>query len=405
MKKNKNVYDGAEMVPENVENTHKKGKSLTGRIFRWMCLAVGGSLMLVCIINILLSYTYLKQALVNEMDEVVHTASNTISNQLESVVNAITQISADADFSDVADVSAIRSKCISVARDNSMYVKVDMTDRDGKGLNDDSLNWSDDPAYREVIETNKAVVGEPYFYEKTGKVVMDVTVPVISNDINRLLRAVLRITVDVNVFSNVIGQISIGDTGYAMVVDAKGNIIAHPDSELIPQMMNYISLASQDGSYQTMADCVSSAIAGESGFGEVTLDGVSKYVSYAPISNAKGWSCIMIATPSEHTQSIYNSVVIGMIVTVVCFALSVLLIITIVKKIISPVKQCSDRIVTLSHGDLHQQELDFGKKIDKEISQLSESTNLHQQEYKRNHIRHRHYAQNARKRRSYVQAG
>ena len=376
MKKNKNVYDGAEMVPENVENTHKKGKSLTGRIFRWMCLAVGGSLMLVCIINILLSNTYLKQALVNEMDEVVHTASNTISNQLESVVNAIKQISADADFSDVADVSAIRSKCISVARDNSVYVKVDMTDRDGKGLNDDSLNWSDDPAYREVIETNKAVVGEPYYYEKTGKVVMDVTVPIISNDINKLLRAVLRITVDVNVFSNVIGQISIGDTGYAMVVDAKGNIIAHPDSELIPQMMNYISLASQDGSYQTMADCVSSAIAGESGFGEVTLDGVSKYVSYAPISNAKGWSCIMVATPSEHTQSIYNSVVIGMIVTVVCFALSVLLIITIVKKIISPVKQCSDRIVTLSHGNLHQQELDFGKKIDKEISQLSESTNL-----------------------------
>ena len=376
MKKNKNVYDGAEMVPENVENTHKKGKSLTGRIFRWMCLAVGGSLMLVCIINILLSYTYLKQALVNEMDEVVHTASNTISNQLESVVNAITQISADADFSDVADVSAIRSKCISVARDNSMYVKVDMTDRDGKGLNDDSLNWSDDPAYREVIETNKAVVGEPYFYEKTGKVVMDVTVPIISNDINKLLRAVLRITVDVNVFSNVIGQISIGDTGYAMVVDAKGNIIAHPDSELIPQQMNYISLASQDGSYQAMADCVSSAIAGESGFGEVKLDGVSKYVSYAPISNAEGWSCIMVATPSEHTQSIYNSVVIGTIVAVVCFALSVLLIITIVKKIISPVKQCSDRIVTLSHGDLHQQELDFGKKIDKEISQLSESTNL-----------------------------
>ena len=376
MKKNKNVYDGAEMVPENVENTNKKGKSLTGRIFRWMCLAVGGSLMLVCIINILLSYTYLKQALVNEMDEVVHTASNTISNQLESVVNAITQISADADFSDVADVSAIRSKCISVARDNSMYVKVDMTDRDGKGLNDDSLNWSDDPAYREVIETNKAVVGEPYYYEKTGKVVMDVTVPIISNDINKLLRAVLRITVDVNVFSNVIGQISIGDTGYAMVVDAKGNIIAHPDSELIPQQMNYISLASQDGSYQAMADCVSSAIAGESGFGEVKLDGVSKYVSYAPISNAEGWSCIMVATPSEHTQSIYNSVVIGTIVAVVCFALSVLLIITIVKKIISPVKQCSDRIVTLSHGDLHQQELDFGKKIDKEISQLSESTNL-----------------------------
>lgn len=376
MAKNKELNKGLGKLSENVKEINKKRKSLTGRIFKWMCLAVGGSLMLVCIINILLSNTYLKQALVNEMDEVAHTASNTISNQLESVVNAITQISADADFSDVADVSAIRSKCISVARDNSMYVKVDMTDRDGKGLNDDSLNWSDDPAYREVIETNKAVVGEPYFYEKTGKVVMDVTVPIISNDINKLLRAVLRITVDVNVFSNVIGQISIGDTGYAMVVDAKGNIIAHPDSELIPQQMNYISLASQDGSYQTMADCVSSAIAGESGFGEVTLDGVSKYVSYAPISNAEGWSCIMVATPSEHTGNIYNSIIIGSIVAAICFVLSVLLIIAIVKKIIKPVKQCSDQIVTLSHGDLHQPPLDFGNNIDKEISQLSESTNL-----------------------------
>ena len=376
MAKNKELNKGLGKLSENVKEINKKRKSLTGRIFKWMCLAVGGSLMLVCIINILLSNTYLKQALVNEMDEVAHTASNTISNQLESVVNAITQISADADFSDVADVSAIRSKCISVARDNSMYVKVDMTDRDGKGLNDDSLNWSDDPAYREVIETNKAVVGEPYFYEKTGKVVMDVTVPIISNDINKLLRAVLRITVDVNVFSNVIGQISIGDTGYAMVVDAKGNIIAHPDSELIPQQMNYISLASQDGSYQTMADCVSSAIAGESGFGEVTLDGVSKYVSYAPISNAEGWSCIMVATPSEHTGNIYNSIIIGSIVAAICFVLSVLLIIAIVKKIIKPVKQCSDQIVTLSHGNLHQPPLDFGNNIDKEISQLSESTNL-----------------------------
>jgi len=42
---------------------------------------------------------------------------------------------------------------------------------------------------------------------------------------------------------------------------------------------------------------------------------------------------------------------------------------------VKPVKLCSDRIVTLSQGDLHAEPLDFGKNIDKEISQLSESTN------------------------------
>ena len=85
---------------------------------------------------------------------------------------------------------------------------------------------------------------------------------------------------------------------------------------------------------------------------------MDKYVTYAPIANTEGWSCLVVATPSEYTDSLKMSLYIGTAVAVICFVVSVLVILTIVKKVIKPVKLCSDRIVTLSQGDLHAEPLD-----------------------------------------------
>lgn len=378
MKKNKNIQEGLEKFSENVKNVDKKRKSLTGRIFKWMCLAVGGSLLLVGGINIILSYTYLKNALVTEMDEVTQMASTTISNQVTSVIDSITQLTVDTSFLDLRNPEAVQNKCLSLRDDYDYYVDVNVINQVSECVNNETNDYSSDENYKSCFNDDKIIFTDPYVFKlnENKYLVSDIYVPIHTTDIAKNVMGVLHVKLNINVFSKVISNISIGDTGYAIVVDKNGYVIAQPDQDTLTDHLSYIELARNDSSYSAMADVISKAINVESGFSEVVLQGVSKYVSYAPIDGTEGWSCIMVATPFEHTQSIYNSVVIGTIVAVVCFALSVLLIITIVKKIISPVKQCSDRIVTLSHGDLHQQELDFGKKIDKEISQLSESTNL-----------------------------
>lgn len=378
MKKNKNIQEGLEKLSENVKNVDKKRKSLTGRIFKWMCFAVGGSLLLVGGINIILSYTYLKNALVTEMDEVTQMASTTISNQVTSVIDSITQLTVDTSFLDLRNPEAVQNKCLSLRDDYDYYVDVNVINQVSECVNNETNDYSSDENYKSCFNDDKIIFTDPYVFKlnENKYLVSDIYVPIHTTDIAKNVMGVLHVKLNINVFSKVISNISIGDTGYAIVVDKNGYVIAQPDQDTLTDHLSYIELARNDSSYSAMADVISKAINVESGFSEVVLQGVSKYVSYAPIDGTEGWSCIMVATPAEHTQSIYNSVVIGTIVAVVCFALSVLLIITIVKKIISPVKQCSDRIVTLSHGDLHQQELDFGKKIDKEISQLSESTNL-----------------------------
>lgn len=378
MAKNKELEKGLGKLSENVKEINKKRKSLTGRIFKWMCLAVGGSLLLVGAINIIFSYTYLKESLVTQMDEVARMASTTISNQVNNVIDSITQLTVDTSLLDLRDSDTVRNKCLSLRDDYDYYIDVNAINQVAECVNDEKKDYSSDENYKSCYSENKVIFTDPYVYtlNENTYLVSDIYVPIHTTDIAKNVMGVLHVKLNVDVFSDVIGNISIGETGYAIVVDRNGYIIAQPDSTLLAEHLSYIKLAEDDSSYSSIAECTGKAINGETGFAEVKLEGKDKFVSYAPIEDTNGWSCLMIATPSEHTGNIYKSIIIGSIVAAICFVLSVILIITIVKKIIKPVKQCSDQIVTLSHGDLHQPPLDFGNNIDKEISQLSESTNL-----------------------------
>lgn len=363
-------------ISAEVKEVRKKRKSLTGRIFKWMCLAVGGSLLIVGGVNIVLSSKYLKEALVNEMSDVTRVASVAISGCLESVTSSVLQISNDTGFAEISDVSAISAKCVAVKENNPLYIKVNVINNDGNCVNDDALSFSGNEDFKKAVGTKELVVGSPYYYKEADKVVMDVTAPIMSNGSDKQVNGAVQISVDLSVFSNIIGELTVGQTGYAMVADKTGSIIAHPDSEIVSKLVNYITLAQSDSSYSAIADCVSKAVSGESGFAEANIDGGSRYIYYAPIQGTDGWSCIISANPAEHTSGINETIVISLVVEFTCFALSVLLVLTIIKRIINPVKECSDHIVELSRGNLHQQPLDFGDKIDKEIAQLSESTNL-----------------------------
>lgn len=374
MSAKKDISKELDKISDGVKQVQKKRKSLTGRIFKWMCLAVGGSLLIVGGVNIGINYSFLQESLKNQLTEVADMSSNTVSNQLSSITAELQQIAYDSGFDNLTDTGTLSTKCFSILTKNPMLTDVKIVNTNGKCFYAETLDYSENESFKKAVETKKTAQGEPYAAKDLKHVLMDVAIPMFDSD-NTTLRSVLMACVDMNTFSAVIGQTKIGETGYAMAIDQTGTIIAYPDETKLTERINYKTLAQADSSYQGIADCISNAIKGEKGFAEVTLDGVDKYVTYAPIANTEGWSCLVVATPSEYTDSIKMSLCIGTAVAVICFVVSVLVILTIVKKVIKPVKLCSDRIVTLSQGDLHAEPLDFGKNIDKEISQLSESTN------------------------------
>ena len=380
-----------------------KGKkpTLTGKILRWMCVSVGGSLFIVAAINIFMSYRFLNDALINEITEVTSTASNTISNQMQSVIDSVEMLGMDSLFQSMQkNEIKIANRCGQIKANYPVYIDVNVIDKNTVCVSDEALDYMDteydsdkgvnwvqssggkaldytgDMNFKKMLEEDVTVVTSPYYLPDKEKTVFDIYSPIHTTDITKTVIGGIHIKVDVKAFSEVIGEITIGKTGYAFVVDKDGYIISHPDETFIDQRVNYIKLAETDSSYKDIAEAVKLATTGESGFASVKIDGMQRYVCYAPIDSDQQWSCFIAANPSEHTSSIYLSVVITLIAVAVCFVLSVLVILTIIKAVIKPVSRCSEQISYLSKGNLHGERLDYGNKVTAEISELSESTNM-----------------------------
>ena len=375
-----------------------KKPTLTGKIIRWMCVSVGSSLCIVAAINILMSYRFLNDALINEITEVTSTASDTISNQMQSVVDAVEMLGLDSLFQTMQkNETKIANRCGQIKTNYPIYADVNVIDKNTVCVSDEALdyidnenkgsNWVDssggkaldytgDMNFKKMLEEDVTVVTSPYYMPETGKTVFDIYSPIHTTDITKTVLGGIHIKVDVKAFSDVIGKITIGKTGYAFVVDKDGYIIAHPDESYIDNRVNYIELAGTDSSYEDVSEVIKKAAAGENGFASVKLDGMSRYLCYAPIEGNQQWSCIIAANPSEHTNSIYLSVLITVIAVTICFILSVFVILTIIKAVIKPVSRCSEQISYLSKGNLHGERLDYGNKVTAEISELSESTNM-----------------------------
>ncbi len=353
-------------------NKNKKRTTLTGRIFKWMCATVGASLFIVSALNIGMSYKFLNDALVTELSEVSNLSSNIVTNQISTLKNAVTQFTFDASFVNIWDVEAATAKCAALKQEYPMYVNVDVITKLKESVNSDSkVNYAENQSFLNALENDVMVFSDPFYLEHRETMVIDIYAPIHSMDITKAVLGVLYLQVDVNYFSEVVSKIHIGETGYAFVIDKNGYVIGSPNPDDVKNQLNYIE--SQAGT--PLADALSAATNGNEGFASVTLDNVNKYIYYSPVADSSGWACIMVANPAEHTSAIYSSVIIGAIAAIVCFAISVFIILAVVKTIIKPVELCSKQIVSLSEGNLHQKPLDFGNGVSKEIAELSESTN------------------------------
>ena len=358
------------MANKNTKN--KKRATLTGRIFKWMCATVGASLFIVSALNIGMSYKFLNDALVTELSEVSDLSSDIVSNQITTLKNSVTQFTLDASFVDIWDTDSAAAKCVAIKEEYPMYINVDVITLLKESVNSDSrVDYSTNQNFLNALEKDMMVITDPHYVEHKETMAIDIYAPIHSMDITKTVLGVLYLQVDVNYFSEVVSKIHIGQTGYAFVVDKNGYIIGSNNPDDIKNQVNYIT--GNEGT--ALADAITAATRGGEGFANVNIDGAGKYIYYSPVEDSSGWACIMVANPSEHTGAIYTSVIIGAIAAVVCFAITVIIILKVVKTIIKPVELCSKQIVNLSEGNLHQRPLDFGKGVSKEIAELSESTN------------------------------
>ncbi|MBQ8780432.1 MAG: HAMP domain-containing protein [Oscillospiraceae bacterium] len=176
---------------------------------------------------------------------------------------------------------------------------------------------------------------------------------------------------DVDVLSQICNAVQFGDTGRTYLINSEGRVIAGLVEEVVAQH-NPTVLAETDKSYAKIAEVHSLALAQETGTTTGKVDGVQSKIAYAPITDSE-WAVILVAPESEFTGSVFTSSIIIAIISIIILVASIIITIIIMNGIVNPITTVTDRLKSLSYGDLESDVELIREK--NEIGVLSESLN------------------------------
>ena len=220
-------------------------------------------------------------------------------------------------------------KNTTVFHDKNTYELFFLTDEKGVVIADTSegkyrgTDLSGEEYFKKALE-GEPVVGRVKTSEKGGYII--VAGPLKSSDKGVGTIGAMISGWKLNSLNKRIGELKLGETGFAFLVDNKGTIIVHPDKELM--MKGNIS------DLKGMETLGRRMISAEEGIQECPYKGDDKIVAFAPIQAAQ-WSVGLVISKSELMGPIRNMRNIIMLAGFIVIAVAALIILWTVQRSIS----------------------------------------------------------------------
>ena len=180
--------------------------------------------------------------------------------------------------------------------------------------------------------------------------------------------------IDYDVFSELVANINLGQTGTAFILDSTGNIIAHDNDDYVRQEITFRDLAQTDSSFNDVAAIADKMVAGETGITMIKYMGKNNYIAYMPIDGAEGWSLAVTLTSGEVLSNFYISLTVGIIILLIVTIVGIFFFLNIADSIAKPFAIVSTRLEQLANGDLTTP-MPSIKAKSHEVSALFSSTN------------------------------
>ncbi len=97
----------------------------------------------------------------------------------------------------------------------------------------DTYDPRERPWYRKAVTEGRQVWTEPYIFFTSKKPGITISSPVFRQDPERSLRGVIGIDIEIDEISQFLARLKIGTRGSALIVDNRGQVLAHPDPSKI----------------------------------------------------------------------------------------------------------------------------------------------------------------------------
>ncbi|MGP1563873.1 MAG: methyl-accepting chemotaxis protein [Treponema sp.] len=232
---------------------------------------------------------------------------------------------------------------------NSTIFELDFSELDGTCHSVDGDVQIGDREWFQAARNGKTFISEPILSATTKKLIQALSVPIYNS--NREIIGVLSADIDGLWLSEQIKDIVVGKTGYAFILGATGNAVAHKNFDFVVNMFNGMETGKKDKTFESVANLHSTAI--HSSEPSVVFYTYKTTVSIASYSKMKttDWTVILSAPVNEFLGTVAvlraSMLIIGGIILVIAVAV----VYVIARMLVKPIQTTVTALKDIAQGD------------------------------------------------------
>lgn len=318
-------------------------KSIQKKIVLNSVILVGLSLIILGISSIVGIYRSAMTFVESNMNETVKVASGRVEWELRAYSNIATGLGAINRMSDPAVSDEDKLAIMNNWALRYGLQRCNLIDAEGNGI--DGNDYAD-REYFQMAMQGKTHFSEPLVSKVTGKLTIIIAAPLYRGT---EVAGCVYVVPDEEFLNDIVRDVSISENCFTYMIDKAGNVIAHPDMDVIKNGESYT--AATPG-YRELMEMREKMKAGETGYTGFGLDGKTVISAYCPVEGTNSWSIAIQAPQSDFMENTLVTILVVSIIAAVALTVAVLFSFGLGKSIGKPIKICTERIGLLSRGDL-----------------------------------------------------
>lgn len=206
--------------------------------------------------------------------------------------------------------------------------------------------------YQIAKVTKQPYWSEPFFDEGgSDALITSYSIPFFRNsDLGRHIAGVITIDLSLEWFTDIIADVRILESGYAMVLSRHGTIVTHPNEELI--MHETIFSYAAETNNPTLRELGRDMLKGHTDNVSCMLDERKMQLFYTPLPSSS-WTLVVAFPEKEMYSALRNISIILVLLIVVGLIMMIFVVSKIVKKQIAPLHDFANSAREIANGNFH----------------------------------------------------
>lgn len=349
----------------------QRRKSLSGRVLRSTTLNILILVALCCAIMVVSMQSLANSILLDNLQPTARQSAKTVEANIHMLAERMMMIAGDSRMNEVSvsggetaggevDAAAIKKSREAVLSETAEIYElhtIALYDMDGRLVQgiDGAPESLDSSFFALLQETdNLTIHTETIFQDELG---IMMGMPVKENGETAFYVVGVY---KYDMLNDVISNINMGKNGMAYMVNRDGIITGHPDQSIVKSKNTLLQLSNGN------EEAIKRVTTGETGATEFDIDGERMLVAFSPIRGTQ-WALIIQVPKSDYNNLINRAMITAGVCTLAGLLISVLFILRLARSISRPVKNVTDRMVSLSDGDLHTEIVHVHTKDELEV--------------------------------------